>query len=182
MGALEPVISKQLLDLHYSKHHKTYVTNYNKLAREAHEALSNGKINQFIELSNQVKFHGGGHANHEFFWESLAPIGKGGGELPAEGDDLFYLLSEEWDSPEKFMEYFTERTAAIQGSGWGWLCLNLESKKLEYRATLNQDTPKEQDPGLRPLLNMDVWEHAYYLDYKNVRPNYLKEMWKIMDW
>ena len=82
MGGLEPVISEKLLDTHYSKHHKTYVNNYNKLAEKAHIALSAGKVDEFLELSNQVKFNGGGHANHEFFWESLAPIEQGAGVLP----------------------------------------------------------------------------------------------------
>ena len=92
------------------------------------------------------------------------------------------MLEEEWGSIEKFQSYFNAHTASLQGSGWGWLVYNEDSQMLEYRQTRNQDRPADLDPKYKPLLTIDIWEHAYYLDYKNLRPTYLKEMWKILNW
>ena len=102
MGSLEPVISGHLMEFHYGKHHRTYVNNLNNFSEQSAEALAKGDIQRYIELCNLVKFNGGGHLNHEFFWESLAPISNGGGAIPDEGSDLRTMIEAEWGSIEKF--------------------------------------------------------------------------------
>lgn len=91
-------------------------------------------------------------------------------------------MESEWGSIDNFIKVFNKQTAVVQGSGWGWLLYNKGSGLLEYRQTQNQDTPADIGQGLVPLLTIDVWEHAYYLDYKNMRPTYLQDMWKIINW
>ena len=182
LGALEPVVSGHLMEFHYGKHHRAYVNNLNMLNEKSAEALATGDIKRYIELTNAVKFNGGGHLNHEFFWDTLAPPKDGGGVIPDEASDLRMMMEAEWGSMQHFTEVFNAQTTAVQGSGWGWLLYNQGSGLLEYRQTANQDTPADLGAGLVPLLTIDVWEHAYYLDYKNMRPTFLKEMWKIINW
>jgi Fe-Mn family superoxide dismutase len=182
LGALEPVISGHLMEFHYGKHHRTYVNNLNALSEKSAEALTSGDIKKYIELSHLVKFNGGGHLNHEFFWDSLAPPNAGGGAIPDAGSDLRTLIESEWGTIEDFQNHFNASSAVVQGSGWGWLAYNKHSGLLEYRATKNQDTLADISNSLIPLMTIDVWEHAYYLDYKNQRPSFLKEMWGIMNW
>ncbi len=134
-------------------------------------------------ISQAIKFNGGGHHNHEFFWESLAPVGKGqGGDLPSTDSDLYKKVVSTWGSFDNFINLYSTQTAAIQGSGWGWLVYNKATKGLEYITTANQDRASERGPNYVPLLTIDIWEHAYYLDYFNVRPNFLKEIWKVVNW
>ena len=133
-------------------------------------------------MCNAIKFNGGGHLNHEIFWESMCPIKNGGGVLPEEQNDLAQMITAEWGSVAEFQTFFNTHTATLQGSGWGWLLYNKNSRMLEYRQTNNQDTPYDLGAGMRPILGIDVWEHAYYLDYKNLRPMYLKEIWKVINW
>lgn len=182
IGALEPVVSGHLMEFHYGKHHRAYVNNLNALNVQSAEALATGNIKRYIELTNAVKFNGGGHLNHEFFWETLAPIKQGGGAIPDEASDLRTMMEAEWGSIDNFIKVFNKQTAVVQGSGWGWLLYNKGSGLLEYRQTQNQDTPADIGQDLVPLLTIDVWEHAYYLDYKNMRPTYLQDMWKIINW
>jgi Fe-Mn family superoxide dismutase len=113
IGALEPVISGQTMEFHYGKHHRTYVNNLNKLSEQAAVALAAGKTSEHVKLCTAIKFNGGGHLNHEFFWETLLPIKEGGGELPAEGDDLRKMIEAEWGSIESFQEFFTTNTATL---------------------------------------------------------------------
>lgn len=170
------------MEFHYGKHHRTYVNNLNSLSVQSAEALANGDIKRYIELCHLVKFNGGGHLNHELFWETLAPTNAGGGAIPDAGSDLRTMIENEWGTIEEFQNYFNTQSATLQGSGWGWLAYNKGSGLLEYRQTRNQDTLADISTGLVPLIGVDVWEHAYYLDYKNQRPTYLKEMWNIMNW
>ncbi len=141
-----------------------------------------GDFGKVTSLAQAIKFNGGGVFNHTFFWESLAPISVGGGTFPDPASDLALMVTNTWGSIDKFMTAFNAQTAAIQGSGWGWLCYNKSTKNLEFRWTANQDQVSDLDPNLVPIMTIDIWEHAYYLDYQNVRPNYLKEMWKIVNW
>lgn len=120
--------------------------------------------------------------NHEFFWETLAPISEGGGHLPDVGTELRTLIDEEWGSIEDFQKYFNTNTATLQGSGWGWLAYNKDTHQLQYLQTKNQDMVSDVGPEFIPLLTIDIWEHAYYLDYKNMRPTFLTEMWKLINW
>ena len=112
----------------------------------------------------------------------MCPIKNGGGVVPEENSDLNQMISHEWGSVENFQTFFNTHTATLQGSGWGWLIYNKSSRVLEYRQTNNQDTPYDLGSGMRPILGIDVWEHGYYLDYKNLRPMYLKEIWKVINW
>ena len=177
-SALEPVISAEIMQLHYEKHHKAYVTNLNLALEKSHQAESAGDLAQVITLQQAIKFNGGGHVNHSIFWTNLAPVGKGGGEPPSGA--LAQAIQAEFGSLDAFIEKFSALTVGIQGSGWGWLGLNPANKKLVITTCGNQDPLSTQ--GLRPLLGIDVWEHAYYLQYKNVRAEYVKNIWKIINW
>ena len=137
IGALEPVISGHLMEFHYGKHHRTYVNNLNAFSEQSAAALAKGDIKRYIELSNLVKFNGGGHLNHEFFWDTLCPISENGGQFVEGTEDLKAMIDAEWGSVENFQTTFSAQTAGLQGSGWGWLCYNQGSGLLEYRQTVN---------------------------------------------
>lgn len=132
IGALEPVISGHLLDFHYGKHHRTYVNNLNSLLEKQAEATARGELKNQIALSHQIRFNGGGHLNHEFFWESLCPMADS--QLPDSGP-LYDAIIEGWGTLDQFIKVFNQRTAAIQGSGWGWLVYNKRKDSLGFRAT-----------------------------------------------
>ncbi len=177
-NALEPVISAEIMELHYKKHHQAYVTNVNAALEKYYEAESKGDLATMISLQQAIKFNGGGHINHSIFWTNLAPIGKGGGEAPK--GPLLQALQNNFGSLDAFIEKFSAQTVAIQGSGWGWLGLNKSNGHLVISTCANQDPLSTQ--GIVPLLGIDVWEHAYYLQYKNVRADYVKNIWKIVNW
>ncbi len=178
LDALEPVISKEIMNLHYNKHHQAYVNNLNKALEQYAEAEKNNDIAAQIAFQSAIKFNGGGHVNHSIFWTNLAPKSKGGGTAPT--GDLAEEINKEFGSLQNFIEQFNTKTAAIQGSGWGWLGYNKAKKRLEIVTCDNQDPLSTK--GLVPLLGIDVWEHAYYLQYKNVRPDYLKSIWEVVNW
>ena len=178
LGALAPVISEEIMNLHYNKHHQTYVTNLNKAVEQYAEAEQKNDLSTLISLQSAIKFNGGGHINHSIFWTNLAPIDQGGGEKPTGA--LADAIQETFGSFEKFVEVFSAKSVAIQGSGWGWLGFNKALKRLDIVTCENQDPLVTK--GLIPLLGIDVWEHAYYLQYKNVRADYVKEIWKIINW
>ncbi|MBP9842284.1 MAG: superoxide dismutase [Simkaniaceae bacterium] len=173
-NALAPVISGEIMELHYTKHHQGYVTKLNEALEQYEAADVEGKMKSLQAL----KFNGGGHINHSIFWTNLAPVSKGGGEPPAGA--LKQAIEETWGSLEGFIEKFNTMTVGIQGSGWGWLGLNSATKKLCMHTCPNQDPLCSI--GLIPLLGVDVWEHAYYLQYKSARLDYLKNIWKVIDW
>jgi len=175
-NALEPVISAEIMELHYSKHHKAYVTNLNAALEKYDEAESKKDVSQMIALQSAIKFNGGGHINHSIFWTILGPESQGG----EPGGDLAKAIDQAFGSFANFQEQFNTRTTAIQGSGWGWLGYCKQSKKLKIATCANQDPLSTM--GLVPILGVDVWEHAYYLQYKNVRPDYVKAIWKVMNW
>ncbi|KAG0229413.1 Superoxide dismutase [Mn], mitochondrial [Actinomortierella wolfii] len=177
-NALEPYISKEIMEIHHTKHHQTYVNNLNAAEEQLGKAFQGNDVDQEIALQSAIKFNGGGHINHTLFWENLAPQPQGGGEPKGE---LKTEIEKTWGSFEAFKEKFNTKSAAVQGSGWGWLAYNKEAKKLEIATTQNQD-PLKPTTGLIPLIGVDVWEHAYYLQYKNVRPDYLKAIWEVINW
>jgi len=177
-NALEPVISAEIMQLHYSKHHNAYVTNLNTALEKYHEAEGKGELAAMIALQQAIKFNGGGHVNHSIFWTNLAPVGKGGGEGPK--GELLKAIQQEFGSLEDFIKKFSAATVALQGSGWGWLGFDKANGKLAIATCANQDPLSTH--GLVPLLGIDVWEHAYYLQYKNVRGDYVKNIWKIVNW
>eukprot|EP00250_Pteridium_aquilinum_P009084 c18431_g1_i1 orf=202-885(+) len=174
-GALEPYINGNIMELHHSKHHKTYITNFNAALEKLHDAKDPQSI---VALQGALNFNGGGHINHTIFWRNLAPKNQGGGESPK--GPLASEISTQFGSLDKLIAKMNTAGAAVQGSGWVWLGLNKELKHLVVETTANQDPLVNK--GLVPLLGIDVWEHAYYLQYKNVRPDYLKNIWNVVNW
>eukprot|EP00252_Welwitschia_mirabilis_P008716 TRINITY_DN2080_c0_g1_i1.p1 TRINITY_DN2080_c0_g1~~TRINITY_DN2080_c0_g1_i1.p1 ORF type:complete len:227 (+),score=26.34 TRINITY_DN2080_c0_g1_i1:120-800(+) len=174
-SALEPYISAEIMSLHHQKHHQTYVSNYNKALEQLQSATDPSTI---VALQSAIKFNGGGHVNHSIFWKNLCPAKEGGGEPPKGA--LAKAIEEEFGSLNALIQKMNAAGAAVQGSGWVWLGLNKELKSLVVETTPNQDPLVTK--GLLPLLGIDVWEHAYYLQYKNVRPDYLKNIWNVMNW
>jgi len=177
-SALEPVISGEIMEIHHSKHHNAYVTNLNAALEKYADAEAKNDLKAMISLQSAIKFNGGGHINHSIFWTNLAPQSEGGG-TPPEGD-LADAINKKWGSLDKFIEEFNGKTAPIQGSGWGWLGYKKDKNCLCILTCANQDPCVTT--GYTPLLGIDIWEHAYYLQYKNVRPEYLKNIWKVVNW
>ncbi len=179
--ALEPNIDGRTMEIHHDKHHGTYVTNLNK-ALENSPKLSSMPINDLIadlsavpeSVRTAVRNNGGGHANHSFFWKIMSP--DGGGEPTGE---LATAIDEAFGGFAPFKEKFNAAGLARFGSGWAWLVRSKEGK-LEIISTANQDNPIME--GHTPILGVDVWEHAYYLKYQNVRAEYLKNWWNTVDW
>jgi len=178
-GELEPFISAEIMKIHHTKHHATYVNNLNVAHEKLADAVAKNDVTSIVSLQQGIKFNGGGHVNHSIFWKNLIPANKGGGQLPS--GDLQNLINAQYGSLEGFQTTMANTSVGVQGSGWGWLGYDKTGKKLVVTTTANQD-PLEATTGFVPLLGIDVWEHAYYLQYKNVRPDYLKNIWKIINW
>ncbi|KAJ7326183.1 Mn superoxide dismutase [Mycena albidolilacea] len=171
-NALEPYISEEIMTLHHKKHHQTYVTGLNA-AEESYAKSSS--VEEKIRLQAAIKFNGGGHINHSLFWKNLAPAAHDGGKL--ENGPLKSAIERDFGSVEEFKKSFNTKTAAIQGSGWGWLGYNSTTKKLEIVTTSNQDPLITHTP----IIGVDIWEHAFYLQYKNVKPDYLNAIWNVIN-
>lgn len=174
-NALEPAISAETMEIHHSKHHNTYVTNLNAAVEKLDKAMAAGDVSATIALQGALKFNGGGHINHCLFWENLTPNSKGPSAT------LQAKIVERFGSVDAMKDEMSATTVAIQGSGWGWLGYNTKTGKLEIATCANQD-PLEATTGLKPLLGIDVWEHAYYVDYRNLRPKYVSAVWDIVNW
>ncbi|GAA6004691.1 superoxide dismutase [Rhodotorula paludigena] len=174
---LEPAISRQIMELHHSKHHATYVANYNKAFEDIQAAASSSDIKKQIALQAAIKFNGGGHINHSLFWENLAPTANGGGEFPSSGP-LADQVKADFGGLDGLKKAVNAAALGIQGSGWAWLGYNPTTKKLEAVSTANQDPLL----GYVPLVGIDMWEHAFYLDYKNVKQSYLDAIWTVINW
>ena len=177
---LEPVLSKQLVTVHHTKHHQNYVDTYNNLMVQLAEAQKNGDINKIVSLAPGIKFNLGSHINHSIYWKNLCPIKNGGGALLPDSA-LIKKIESQWGSFEKFKEDFINQIMKIQGSGWGNLAYNKTTKCLEYLETKDQD-PVALKPNYVAILCVDGWEHAWYLQYKNVKKTYYTEIWKIINW
>jgi len=177
-NALEPVISAQIMEIHHKKHHAAYTTNLNVALEKYAAAEAKNDVAEMIALQSPLKFNGGGFVNHSIFWKNLAPIKLGGGQLPA--GELANRINTAFGSLDNFITKFNGIAAGVQGSGWAWLGYNKADDKIVITTCANQDPLSTQ--GLIPLLGIDVWEHAYYLDYKNARPDYLKNIWKVVNW
>nr|QED22039.1 manganese superoxide dismutase [Cristaria plicata] len=175
-NALEPYISAEIMKLHHQKHHNAYVTNLNVAEEKLAEALAKKNLSQVISLQPALKFNGGGHINHSLFWEVLCPTG--GGEPKG---DLMDIIRRDFGLFENMKNELINRSVAIQGSGWGWLGYNPVTGRLRINTIANQD-PLEPTTGLIPLFGIDVWEHAYYLQYKNVRADYVKAIFNVANW
>lgn len=178
--ALEPYIDVETMHLHHDKHHNTYVTNLNA-AIEKYPELGEQSVEELVANLNEVpedirtvvRNNGGGHANHSFFWKIMAP--NAGGEPTGAIKDA---IDQAFGSFEKMKEEFKTAATGRFGSGWAWLVLN--NGKLEITSTANQDNPLTD--GKTPIIGLDVWEHAYYLKYKNVRPDYIAAFWDVVNW
>uniref|UniRef100_A0A914BWM7 Superoxide dismutase n=1 Tax=Acrobeloides nanus TaxID=290746 RepID=A0A914BWM7_9BILA len=174
-NALEPIISAEIMQIHHQKHHATYVSNLNQAEEKTQEALAKGDIRAAIGFQGALKFNGGGHINHSIFWTTLC---KDGGEPSGE---LLAAIKRDFGSLQNLQQKLSTASIGVQGSGWGWLGYNKAEKRLQVATCPNQD-PLEPTTGLVPLFGIDVWEHAYYLQYKNVRPDYVNAIWKIVNW
>ncbi|PPR06514.1 hypothetical protein CVT24_002628 [Panaeolus cyanescens] len=175
-NALEPYISEEIMTLHHTKHHQTYVNALN--AAEASYAKASTPKER-IALQAALKFNGGGHINHSLFWKNLAPsaaAGKGNGGVLKDGP-LKDAILRDFGSLENLQKEFNTTTAGIQGSGWGWLGFNPSTKRLEISTTANQDPLL----SLVPIIGVDIWEHAFYLQYKNVKVDYLTAIWNVIN-
>ena len=179
--ALEPAFDARTMEIHHTKHHQTCVNNLNA-ALEGHADLAAKSIEDLVanlkdlpeSIQTAVRNNGGGHFNHSFFWESLqAPSAEAA--IPA---SLKSRLEADFGSVEAFKEAFAKAAATRFGSGWAWLVDR--DGHLEVLSTANQDTPLEL--GLKPLLGLDVWEHAYYLHYQNRRPDYIQAFFSVVNW
>lgn len=179
--ALEPYIDAQTMEIHYSKHHQTYITNLNK-ALDSYPELFEKSIEDLLVNLDQipesirvaVRNGGGGHYNHSLFWETIGPRTEN-----KISERMNFLISESFDNFDNFKAQFTENATKQFGSGWGWLAQD-NGGKLVTLSTPNQDTPLSS--GLNPILGIDVWEHAYYLNYQNRRPDYINAFWEIINW
>jgi Fe-Mn family superoxide dismutase len=180
--ALEPHIDKATMELHHGKHHNAYVTNLNK-ALESAPDLANKSLEQLLanncgivpeNIRTAVRNNGGGHANHSFFWPILS--GNAGG---APSGEIASVIQSNFGSFDSFKEKFNAAAAGRFGSGWAWLVKD-GSGKFEITSTANQDSPVME--GKKPILGLDVWEHAYYLKYQNRRPEYIAAWWNVVNW
>lgn len=179
-GDLAPVLIPEILEVHHKKHHQKYVDKYNEANEKLQAALAKGDHHMASDLCKHVRFNGGGHVNHSLYWENLASKNKQGGDLPAKDSKLSKAIIEHWGSYETFINEFNKKIADVQGSGWGWLAYDQKSKKLSIEETKDQIIISAEERV--PLLTIDVWEHAYYLQYKNLRPDYLTNIWKVINW
>ena len=179
-AALEPHIDARTMEIHHSKHHQAYVNNLNK-ALENHPDLAAKSIDDLIiglksvpeEIRTAVRNNGGGHANHSLFWQIMSP--SGGGEPSG---DLAAAITSAFGSFGEFQEKFNTAAATRFGSGWAWLVA--KDGAIAVESSANQDSPLSE--GKTPILTLDVWEHAYYLNYQNRRPDYIKAFWNVVNW
>ena len=174
-----PVFSEHQVNLHYNKHSAAYTKSFNKLIDELDEARANSDFNKYVELSKLLKFNGGGHINHELWWQSLAPAHS---TVPSSESNLTKLVLFQWGSYENMINYFNTLSNKFMGSGWAWLVYNKATKALEYRQTDVHDVVSDIETELVPLLILDLWEHAFYVDYENRRGDYLSSVWKLVNW
>ncbi|CEJ96097.1 Superoxide dismutase [Fe] (EC 1.15.1.1) [Caballeronia glathei] len=172
-NALAPHMSEETLEYHYGKHHQTYVTNLNKLIPGTE--FENLSLEEIVKKSSGGVFNNSAQIwNHTFFWNSLSPNG-GGAPSGALGD----AINAKWGSYDKFKEEFTKVAVGTFGSGWAWLVKKADGT-LDIVSTSNAATPLTTDS--KALLTLDVWEHAYYIDYRNARPKFIEAYWNIVNW
>jgi Fe-Mn family superoxide dismutase len=178
--ALEPHIDARTMEIHHTKHHQAYINKVNA-ALQGHDDLAAKSIEDLVSdlsavpeaIRGAVRNNGGGHANHSLFWTVMSPTGGG-----TPSGDLAVAIDAACGSFDKFKEQFSAAAATRFGSGWSWL--SVDGGKLVVESTPNQDTPLSE--GRTPILGLDVWEHAYYLNYQNRRPDYVSAFFNVIDW
>ena len=181
--ALEPYIDARTMEIHYTKHHQTYITNLNA-ALAKHPELGNTSLEDLLrgintipeDIRTAVRNNGGGHHNHSLFWTIMAPPQNGGGGEPS--GTLADAINRAFGTFAKLQERLQTAAVSQFGSGWGWLTVS--GSKLEIAGRPNQDGPLMD--GKTPILGVDVWEHAYYLKYQNRRPDYIDAWWNVVNW
>ncbi|MBK7443779.1 MAG: superoxide dismutase [Bacteroidetes bacterium] len=185
-NALEPFIDAQTMEIHYSKHHQTYVTKLNEAIEKAPELKGKSlmelvsNINSMPEgVRNAIRNHGGGHFNHSFFWKLMSPTAKD--TMPSAA--LKTAIEAKWISMDNFKAEFAKSATGVFGSGWAWLAKDKENN-LMLITTPNQDSPVMDIAAQRgkPIMGIDVWEHAYYLKHQNKRADYIADFWNVIDW
>ena len=181
-NALEPHIDTKTMEIHHTKHHQAYINNVNA-ALEKYPALAAKSVEDLVsdlaavpeDVRSAVRNNGGGHANHAFFWTAIGP--NAGGEPTG---TLGAALVATFGTFAAFKEQFAKAAATRFGSGWAWLSFDKKEGKLIVESTANQDTPLSE--GRTPIIGLDVWEHAYYLNYQNRRPDYVTAFWNVVCW
>ena len=178
--ALDPHIDARTMEIHHGKHHNTYVSKLNEALKDQPDLAAKGVEDLLRDIGSvpdgirqAVMNHGGGHANHSLFWKIMGP-NKGG----QPGEDLAKAIDGKFGSFDGFKGMFTAAAATRFGSGWAWLAC--KAGRLEVFSTANQDSPLAE--GFEPILGLDVWEHAYYLNYQNRRPDYIAAFWNVVNW
>ncbi|MCW4459496.1 superoxide dismutase [Microbacterium sp. MPKO10] len=174
-GALAPSISGTIMELHHSKHHQAYVTGANTALEKLAEARDSGDFGNVSKLEKDLAFNLGGHVNHSIFWTNLSP---NGGDRPT--GELDAAITDNFGSFDKFQAHFNAAALGIQGSGWAALMWDSIGQKLLIQQFYDQQS--NFPAGTVPLLLLDMWEHAFYLDYQNVKGDYVKAFWNIVDW
>jgi superoxide dismutase, Fe-Mn family len=182
--ALEPYIDARTMEIHYTKHHQGYVNNLNA-ALAKHSEIADRPLEELLrdikkvpeDIRTAIRNHGGGHSNHSLFWTIMAGAKSGGGGEP--GGVLAGAIAKTFGDFAKFKEEFTKAAGGVFGSGWAWLVLDAKGG-LVVTTTPNQDSPLMR--GEKPILGLDVWEHAYYLKYQNKRPDYIAAWWNVVNW
>ena len=180
-NALEPFIDAQTMEIHHGKHHQGYVNKLNA-ALESHPDLLKKDIVELLKgwadlpdaVKEAVRNNGGGHFNHSLFWDILTP----GSSEDDISDELRAAINNSFNNLDSFKEEFSAAAGSRFGSGWAWLVL--DGEELKVTSTPNQDCPLMD--GQIPILGIDVWEHAYYLNYQNKRPDYIQNFWKLVNW
>lgn len=173
LNALDPIITQKTIEFHYGKHHQAYVTNLNNLIKNT--AFEQERLEHIIKTSEGGIFNNAAQVwNHTFYFYQFAPNGKG---KPSK--TLLEAIEKQWDTLDNFKKEFNVAAASLFGSGWAWLVKHKDGR-LEITKESNAGTPLTK--GLKPILTFDVWEHAYYLDYQNRRPDYLNALWNILNW
>jgi Fe-Mn family superoxide dismutase len=174
-AALEPHISARIMELHHSKHHKAYVDGANNALAQMAEARETGSFANINRLEKDLAFHLGGHVNHSIFWTNLAPDAGGTPE-----GEVASAIDEYFGSFDAFKAHFQAASLGIQGSGWGVLSWDPVGSRLVIQQLFDQQANTAQ--GTIPILQLDMWEHAFYLDYQNVKADYVAAFWNIVNW
>ena len=174
-GALAPHISGKIMELHHDKHHNTYVTGLNGAIDKLAEARQNNDFGAIVGLEKTLAFNLGGHVNHSIFWKNLSPDG---GDKPT--GELGSAIDEHFGSFDAFQAHFTAAATTIQGSGWAILGWDHLGRRLLVHQLYDQQA--NLPAGQTPIVVLDMWEHAFYLDYQNVKPDYVKAWWNVVNW
>jgi Fe-Mn family superoxide dismutase len=177
-NALEPHIDAATMEIHHGKHHKAYVDGLNKAVKALKDIREGGDAGLIKHWSREVSFHGSGHINHTLFWNMMAPAGKGGGGAPS--GKLAEAIERDFGAYDKFLAHFKAAAAQVEGGGWAWLVVCPVSKRL-----MIIQEEKQQDmmlTGARPVLGIDVWEHAYYIKHQNKRADYITAFMNVVNW